>query len=111
MIEPHHLKSIVIFPKPLQGPCCQETIYIYNNIPQKHGNIAAKDFRKYEKLEQKKIKLNLDNDFLSNCKQFSVYSKFLIFKLPNVSSKDASSIRKRLLRSTVNNRNTNFNMF
>ena len=111
MTETHHLKSVVIFSKPLQGPCSQETIYIYNNTPQKHGNVTAKDFRKYEKLEYKKNKLNLDNDFLNNCKQFGVYSKFLIFKLPNVSSKDASSIRKRLLRSTVNNRNTNLNMF
>ena len=105
MIETHHLKSVVIFSKPLQGPCCQETIYIYNNIPEKHGNVTAKDFRKYEKLEYKKNELNLDNDFLNNCKQFGVYSKFLIFKLPNVSSKGASSICKRLLRSTVYNRN------
>ena len=36
------------------------------------------------------------------CKQLGVYPKFLIFKLPNVSNKDALSIRKRLLRSTIN---------
>ena len=34
-----------------------------------------------------------------------MYPKCLIIKLPNVSNKDASSIRKRLLRSTINNRN------
>ena len=50
-------------------------------------------------------KLKLDIDFLSNCKQLGVYPKFLIFKLPNVSNKDALSIRKRLLRSTINKRN------
>ena len=33
-----------------------------------------------------------------------MYLKFLIFKLPNVSNKDALSIRKRLLRSAINNR-------
>ena len=31
-----------------------------------------------------------------------LYPKFLIFKLPNVSNKDAVSIRKRLLRSAIN---------
>ena len=34
-----------------------------------------------------------------------MFPKFLIFKLLNVSNKDASSIRKRLLRSDINNRN------
>ena len=34
-----------------------------------------------------------------------MYPKFLIFKLPNVSNKDASSIRKRLFRSAINKRN------
>ena len=64
-------------------------------------NVTVKDFRKYEKLEYKN-KLKLDIDFLNNCKQLGVYPKFLIFKLPNVSDKDALSIRKRLLRSATN---------
>ena len=34
-----------------------------------------------------------------------MYTKFLIFKLSNVSNKDASSIRKRLFRSAITNRN------
>ena len=34
--------------------------------------------------------------------------KFLIFKPPNVSNKDALSIRKRLLRSAINKRNKEF---
>ena len=49
--------------------------------------------------------LKLDINFLINCKQLSVYLKFLIFKMPNVSNKDALSIRKRLLRSTINRHN------
>ena len=65
----------------------------------------VKDFRKYEKLEYRKNKLKLDIDFLNNCKQLGVYPKFLIFKLPNVSNKDASSICKRLLHSVINKRN------
>ena len=44
-------------------------------------------------------------DFFNNCKQLGVYPKFLIFKLPNVSNKDALSIRKRLLCSAINKRN------
>ena len=34
-----------------------------------------------------------------------MYPKFLIFKLPNVSNKDALSIRKRFLHSAINKRN------
>ena len=59
-----------------------------------------KDFHKYGKLQYKMNKLKLDIDFLNNCKQLDVYPKFLIFKLPNVSNKDAS-----LVRSAINNRN------
>ena len=42
---------------------------------------------------------------INNSKQVGVYPKFLIFKLPNVSNKNAVSIRKRLLRSAINKRN------
>ena len=57
------------------------------------------------KLQYKKNKLKLGIDFLNNCKQLSVYPKFLIFKLPNVSNKDVSSTCKRLIRSGINKRN------
>ena len=80
-------------------------INVYNNLARKYGNITFKDFRKYGKLLYKKNKLKLDIDFLNNCKQLGLYLKFLIFKLPNVSNKDTSSIRKRLLRSAINKRN------
>ena len=52
-----------------------------------------------------KSKLKLDIDFPNNCKQVGVYLKFLIFKLPNVSNKDAFSTRKRPLRSAINKPN------
>ena len=52
-----------------------------------------------------KNKLKLDIGFLNNCKQLGVYPKFPIFKLPNVSNKDALSVRKRLRRSAINRRN------
>ena len=70
----------------------RKIINIYNNLAQKQGNV-------------KKNKLKLGIDFLNNYKQLGVYPKFLIFKLPVVSNKDASSIRKRLLRSATSNRN------
>ena len=77
----------------------------FPHLARKHGNVAVKDFHKYGKLQYKMNKLKLDIDFLNNCKQLDVYPKFLIFKLPNVSNKDALSIRKRLLRSAINKRN------
>ena len=83
----------------------RKIINIYNRIAQKHGNVTVKDFRKYEKLEYKKNKMKLDIDFLNNCKQLGVYPKFLIFKQPNASNKDALSIRKRLLCNAINKRN------
>ena len=83
----------------------RKIVNIYNDFARKYGNITVKDFQKYEKVEYKKNKLKLDIDFLNNCKQLGVYPKFLIFKLPNVSNKDALSLCKRLLHSTINNRN------
>ena len=106
MIETRRLKNVVIFIEAiLSFVLSRKIINIYNDIARKYGNVTVKDFRKYEKLEYKKNKLKLDIDFLNNCKQLGVYPKFLIFKLPNVSNKDALSIRKRLLRSAINKRN------
>ena len=83
----------------------RKIINIYNNLPRKHRNVSAKDFRKYERLEYEKNKLKLDIRFLNNSKQLGLYPKFLIFKLLNVSNQDASSIRERLLHSAINKRN------
>ena len=107
MIE--RLKNVVIFFQTiLSFVLSRKIINIYNDIARKYGNITVQDFRKYEKLQYKKNKLKLDIDFLNNYKQLSVYPKFLIFKLRNVSNKDAVLIRKRLLRSAINKRNKEF---
>ena len=84
---------------------------IYNDIAWKYGNVTVKDFRKHEKLKYKVNKLKFDIDFLNNCKPLGVYPTFLIFKLSNVSNKDALSIRKRLLRRAINKRNKELSMF
>ena len=81
-------KNVIFIQKILSFVLSRKVININNNITQKCGNVTVKDFRKYEKLEHKKNKLKFDIDFLNNCKQFVVYPKFLIFKLPNVSNKD-----------------------
>ena len=106
MIETRRLKNVVIFFQTiLSFVLSRKIINIYKDIARKYGNVTVKDFRKYENLEYKKNKLKLDIDFLNNCKQLDVYPKFLIFKLPNVSNKDAVSNRKRLLRSAINKLN------
>ena len=106
MIETRRLKNVVIFIQTtLSFVLPRKIINICNDIARKYGNVTVKDFRKYEKLEYKKNKLKLDIDFLNNFKQLGVYPKFLIFKRPNVSNKDALSIRKLLLRSTINKHN------
>ena len=109
MSETRRLKNVVIFIQAiLSFVLSRKVINIDNNVAWKNGNVTAKDFQKYEKLECKKNKLKLDLDFLNNCKQLGGYPKFLIFKQPNVSNKDALSIRKRLLRSPINKLNKEF---
>ena len=99
MIETRWWKNVVIFiQKILSFVLWRKIINIFNDIARKYGNDIWK-------LEYKKNKLKLDIDFFNNCKQLGVYPKFLIFKLPNVSNKDAWSVRKRLLRSAINKRN------
>ena len=106
MIETRRLKNVVIFFQSiLSFVLSRKIINIYNDTARKYGNITVKHFQKYEKLQYKNNKLKLDIDFLNNCKQLGVYPKFLIFKLPNVSNKDAVSIRKRLLRGAINKSN------
>ena len=95
MTEIHRLKNVVLFFQTIISfVLSRKIINIYKDLARKHGNVTVKDFRKYEKLEYKKNKLKLDITFLNNCKQLGVYLKFLVFKLPNVSNKDASSVRE-----------------
>ena len=91
-----HLKKI-FFLLVLSFVQSRKVINIYNDIAQKHGDVIAKDFWKYEKLKYKQYKqkkLKLDIDFLNNCKQLGVHPNFLIFKVPNVSNKDVLSLHK-----------------
>ena len=93
MVKTRHLKNVLIFIQTvLSFVLSIKIINIYNDIARKYRNVTVKNFRKHEKLEYKKNKLKLEIDFLNNCKQLDVYPKFLIFKLPNVSNKDALSI-------------------
>ena len=103
MIERLCLKKCYFFTNSFK--LCAVKKNICNDLAWKYRNVTVKDLRKYEKLQFKKNKLKLDIDFLNNCKQLGVYPKFLIFKIPNVSNKDASSICKKPLRSVINKRN------
>ena len=106
MVERRRLNSVVIFFQTiLSFVLSRKIIYNYNDIAQKHGNVAVKDFCKYEKLKYKQNKLKLDINFLNKCKQLGVYPKFFIFRLLKVSNKDALSICKRLLCSAINKGN------
>ena len=106
LIETRRLKNVVIFIQTiLSFVLPRKIINIYNDITRKYGNVTVKDFRKFEKLENKNNKLKSDIDFLNNCKLLGVCPKFLFFQLQNVSNKDALSIRKRLLLSAINKRN------
>ena len=102
MIEKRRLKNVVIFiPTILSSVLSRKITNIYKDIARKYGNVTVKNFQKHEKLEYQENKLKLDVDFRNNCKQFGVYPKFLIFKLPNDSNKDAISSRKTILRNPI----------
>ena len=59
MIETYRLKNVVIvFQTILSFVLSRKIINIYHDIAQKYGNVTVKDFRKFEKLEYKKNKLN-----------------------------------------------------
>ena len=103
MSESRRFKNDVIFFQTVpRFTLSRNIVYIYNDIARKHGNFAVKDFQKYVKLKYQQNKLKLDIDFLNNCKQLCLFPNFLIFKLTNVSNKDALSTRKRLLCSAIN---------
>ena len=106
MIETHRLKNVEIFFQAIIIFVLPRRIMnMYKDLARKHGNVKVKDISKYEKLEYKNNKLKLDINFLSNYNKLDLYPKFLIFKLPNVSNKDVSSIPKRLIFSAINNSN------
>ena len=81
MIEMCRLKNVLIFILTIISFALSRKIRDIYDLAPKYGNVTVKDFRKYEKLDCKKNKLKLDIAFLNNCKQLSVYLKFLIFKL------------------------------
>ena len=106
MSESRRLKNAAIFFQTiLRSMLSRKIVYIFNDIARKHENFAVKDFRKYVKLKYQQNKLKLDINFLNNCKQLGLFPNFLIFKLTNISNKDALSARKRLLCSAINKRN------
>ena len=74
----------------------RKIINTYTDLARRHEKVTVKDL---------KNKLKLDIESLNHCKQLGVYPMFFIFDLSNVSNKDASSIRKRLLCTAINNRN------
>ena len=65
--------------------------------------LQLKTFENMKNWSRKKNELKLDIEFLNNWKQLAVYPKFLIFKIPNFSNKNASLISKRLLLSAIKN--------
>ena len=67
MVETRRLKNVATFTQTiLSFVLSRKIINICNDIAQKYGNVAVKDFRKYERLDYKKKKLKLDIDLINN---------------------------------------------
>ena len=76
--------------------------------------LSISDFRHLEKTSIKARKAQLDVNFLKNCQSLRVFPKFILFSLPNISPKDlkdATALRKRLLRSAIEKRSKELKKF
>ena len=55
MVETRRLKNVATFTQTiLSFVLSRKIINICNDIAQKYGNVAVKDFRKYERLDNKR---------------------------------------------------------
>ena len=77
---------------------------IHDIAAKNEPNIKKSDLRKYEKLSIKRQKALLDIKFLTDCKNFNVCPKFLVFSIPYGNDDDHRAIRKRLLKSALQKR-------
>ena len=66
--------------------------------------VNVKQLRKWEKLQIKVKKDELDLTFLKNCQTYNIYPKFLAFNIPHSNRTDDEPIRKRLLKIAINRR-------
>ena len=82
-------------------------INVLQDLAHKYSGlgVTVADLRRLEKLKFKHQKHTQDITFLNNCKNFGVYPKFITFSLPQVSPRDATAIRRRLLKSAIYKQN------
>ena len=75
------------------------------DITFKYDSIVnVKQLQKWEKLQKKVKKVELDLTFLKNCQAYNVYPKFLAFNTPHSNRTEDQAIRKRLLKRAINRR-------
>ena len=66
-----------------------KTESIVSIICRRYGEKLLKEVRKFEKLDYKLRKVQLDLDFLSNCKDNDIIPNFLNFRLANKKLQDS----------------------
>ena len=100
------LKYIVIYLKLLTNFVILRSFgnLIYDITFRYNGIVDVKQLRKWEKLQIKVKKAELDLTFVKNCQAYNVDPKFLAFKIPHSNRTDDEAIRKRLLKSAINRR-------
>ena len=69
-----------------------------------NGIVNVKQLQKWEKLQNKVKKAELDLTFLKNCQAYNPYPKFLAFNIHHSNRTDDEAIQKRLLKSATNRR-------
>ena len=100
------LKYVVIYLKLLTNLVILRSFgnLIYNITFKYNGVLNVKELRKWEKIQIKVKKAELDLTFMKNCQTYGVYPKFLAFNIPHSNRTDDEDIRTLLLKSATNRR-------
>ena len=84
---------------------------IIHDIARKYKDINVSDLRKLEKLHIKRNKLQLDINFLINCKTFGVFPRFIQVNIRNIDEYDTFCLKKKLRNNAIHKRIRERNSF
>ena len=70
---------------------------IIHDISRKHDDVSVSQLRRYEQLRIKINKLELDIQFLENCRLFQVTPKFITHNVRGIHENDVGLLQKHAL--------------
>lgn len=74
---------------------------LYYNVSKK-SNISVKDFRRFERLAEKYVKLQLDIKYFDDCLKLGLFPKYLRIKTPKLNVyKNTKNLEKETLKKQI----------